>query len=578
MRRSNPARRRGPGLAALALAALATAGGCVAPTVSFVAQTTIARDGRTTREVTIACQPRKRTPPQALRLTAYLDLPEPDRYAKYKNAPTRVTFEGAFPSPDEVPVDFVKRTRRTDLLAYNRLLVRRRGYVLFEALDFEESIDDIVDRSQAEASVDRAANLLAKCITGALEAEFGEDYDLTQLNAYLRETLPALADRLYQVFWEVRRSQRDLVAGEAPTAEWDRRLKQELSDWGLHLLPGQTRVTREVNEKALWSFLDAKLKALVPEPEGDLEPLRAESFRDKEVQTRLLFRLIEQAKQERNTAEAFLRDLDLPGIVGAFGGASLPLRFDGNDLEFALPDPSFYFLFRVRLPGQVIQTNAARDLDGSLVWRFSGRDLVLTGHRMWARTLVVDREAVRRIGLKGFPGSLAAVEQYHDAITGPNGAVDPKLMALVRRCVDQGSLRPLQAAAVPSEPVPTPEMAPDPNGDGAAVRPDAARELLSVLSVFYEPGPRADTDAPAPRLAPPAPERGPEERDAEPAEPAAGPLEGLPEARERVDLEDLDLEEDRRDEGPAASGEEASAPELTPEAGSEDGESRPDTR
>ncbi|MFH0911945.1 MAG: hypothetical protein V1918_10635 [Planctomycetota bacterium] len=478
------------------LAVVSGMGGCAGPVVTYVADTAVEKDGRTSRSVTIASQARKAPGAGAFDLEKYLVLPPPERFQRYEKTAERVSFAGQYATPESIPVDFVKKTRGTDLLAHNRIVVRRRDYILFSAMEFEERVDDIVERAEVDEAVEQAAQLSVAALTGALESEFGADYDLARFDEYLQATVPEIAVRLYQVLWEIRRSARDGAGVESDDAEWDRRYKKEMSRWGLSLSSEGTKLARKQNEARCWSFLDDHLRDLVTPRRAEAPALSAKDFQDPERQMRLLLQTIGQVRASFGSFDRFLQQVGLPLILGAFSGLDIPVAFTDDEIQFLPSEPSFQFLFRLRLPGRVVETNALQDLDGSLLWRFDGSDLMLTGCRMWARTLVVDEAALRRLGLVDFPGSLAAVERFHEAMATAGGRVDPALAMLLRRCVSEGSLKALRDAALPATPPVGPELDAD-SPQRNRVSPEAAGRLLGVVSAFYRPEERSATPASA---------------------------------------------------------------------------------
>ncbi|MFW5856607.1 MAG: hypothetical protein ACOCX4_01915 [Planctomycetota bacterium] len=482
---------RTPILIVLTLAGLLSAG-CAGPEIAFTARTRIEPDGRTHRSVRIDSTPARGRPAEEAALQRYLRLPAPGPYDRYDVEPQHVHLEGAFEAPTQVPVDFAKITAGLDLWAQNRLRVRRHDYVLFTTFDFEERIEDIVERAEADEAFDEALGLLVEAVLSALEGRFGEAYDLTRFKDWFRREAPLLARRLYQIGWEIRRSRRGGFDSESETEEWDRRIRQELSRYGLYLAPFDNRAARKRNEARAWEFLDARLSDLVEPRESGTPPLTAKAFQGGQNQKMLLAHLEEAVRGSFGSLDSFLQEIDplIPVVFGSF--FPYRLRLDHRAPEFA-------FVFRLELPGRIVLSNGVRELDGTLAWRFGDEDLRLAGHPMWARSLLINDAATARLGLVRFPGSLPAVDRFRLAVSGRDGEPDPGALALLREAVEAGDLAPLRRAARP---------------DGGAdardgVPPEQAQVLLGMLSAYYDPD-RADR------------------RPTPPATPDASPADTLP--------------------------------------------------
>ncbi|MBN1256722.1 MAG: hypothetical protein JXA52_03340 [Planctomycetes bacterium] len=462
------------GCAALLLA------GCSRPKISFTAKTEIQPNGQTGRAVVITCKAanENETPPN---LTDFIRLPEVKKYQNFSPLPEGVSFSGIFASPAEVPVDFMKLTTGYDVWAQNRLRLRQNNYVLLSTFEFEERVEDIVERPEAEEALAQGVSLISEAVISGFDGCYGEQYDLSQLDEYLRKTIPELSRRLYQVLWEIRRSRRGGLDLELEVQEWDRRLRQELSNYGLYLEPLTSEEDRQLNEARAWEFLDKKLRELAIPRQPEIPPLRAEILRSTEKQQEL-FRQIEMSvKESFGSMEYFFKQLDplIPVIFGAF--------FEQR-LIFNHAEPSFTFHFQIYLPGHIMQTNGVRDIDGSIHWRFTGEDLHLTGYPMWVRSVGIDMQKAQSLGLVGFPLNLVNLDRFLKTIT-TSGAPDKNLIALLDKCVAQKSLAPLRAAA--GEKTPTASAGNNPNT--FAQRADA---LLKLLEEFLaanlegkQPGP-----------------------------------------------------------------------------------------
>lgn len=478
----------------LAAFLLCVLSGCNTPTIDFRAETVLHAKGDLDRQVEIALRPGRGQGPEGVDLRRYLRLPAASPYEEYVSEPRQVRFRGHFESARKAPVDFVRIVPDIDLWAQNRLKVTRRDFGLFTTYDFEERLDDIVERVEAEEALREATGLLLESLLAGLEECFGADYDLEPLAEYLRTAIPDLIQRSYQIAWEIRRSRRGGVDAENPRVEFERRVRQEIGRYGLYLEPFDTPANRATNKRRAWEFLELKLNELAkPKVEGR-EPLSIGSFQGRAAQTRLLAGVEQAVNKSFGSLDGFIDQLNplMPVFLGAF--------FDKR-IQLIQTLPSFRFFYRLRLPGRIIQTNGLQDLDGIILWRFDSDDILLTGYPMWARSLAVDEQATERLGLAGFPGTLAAVERFHRAVADKQGEPDPRLVLLILRCVEKGTLEPLREAAKP------PPLGKPATG---GVSPQRAQNLLGFISAFHQPAPQAVRPPPLghPETAPPKAEAG----------------------------------------------------------------------
>ncbi|MHC4873346.1 MAG: hypothetical protein ACYTFY_16000 [Planctomycetota bacterium] len=425
---------------ALAAAVILFSAGCTRKIVNYAANTELADDGTALRVVSITLHTPGKITEVKKPVSNYLALPNAENYSIYKVTPERVKFSGRFKSIEEMPVDFMKKTPGINFWAQNHITFTRRDCVLLTAYDYEEKITDIVEQAEVEESLKQAVNLLLEAVVSTLKKEYGSDYDFKEFSEYLREVLPPLTQRLYHIYWESRRADRQGSAGKINhVRELDHRIRKEISHYGIALESFRQKKGRKNNEKMAWSFLDSKLRKMVKPRKADLPPLTAKILQGKENQIKLLFSMLQEIQKSFGSVETFMHQLEIPLIAGAFSGITVPFTFKGNNLQFAEAEPDFNFFFRTRVPGKIVQTNGIRDIDGSLLWKFRGDDAMFTGYRMWAKTLTVDHDAAEKLGLTGFPGNIAAVERFY-AIMTANGEINKDLLKLLSEAVEKESL------------------------------------------------------------------------------------------------------------------------------------------
>jgi hypothetical protein len=109
--------------------------------------------------------------------------------------------------------------------------------------------------------------------------------------------------------------------------------------------------------------------------------------------------------------------------------------------------PQTNYRYRLKIPGEIIQTNGAVEINGDLVWNFGDRDLAFTGQSMWARSILVRDPVVYSLGLKGFPESLADVDRMFGLLLSPEGMPREAILAALRDSAAAHSFAPLEAIA-----------------------------------------------------------------------------------------------------------------------------------
>ncbi len=422
--------------------------GCSNSTISFSASTELGEQGSAIRMVSISQYAAKSSKTKLLPLSNFIALPPAEKYTYFKVSPERIVFSGKFSNIQDMPVDFRKKTKGISFWAQNQIRMIKRDCILLTAYDYEEKITDIVERIEVEESLKQAVDLLVEAMVSTLENEYGDDYDFADFANYLRELLPPLSQRIYQIYWE---SKRVDTQGNARIVDQfnslDYRIRKEISNYGISLEPFWLKHGRQRNKKVAWSFLDSKLRELIKTKKEGVTPFTASVFKGKDSQIKLLFKFLQEIQKSFGSVEEFMNQLEIPLIAGAFSGVNVPFTFNGNNLQFAASEPSFNFLFKTKVPGKVIQTNGVRDLNGTLVWRFKGEDVMFTGYRMWAKTLQVNQNAIKRLHLRGFPGSIINVERFYAIMTNRKGELNKGLTVLLATAVENESLDPIRNKA-----------------------------------------------------------------------------------------------------------------------------------
>jgi len=462
------------------LVVIALAGGC-APQVSYRIYTIVTPTHACERRVTITAVPHPRIPNQRVKLHDYLEFAAAETYENFVLMPERAILNGRFASPEEVPSDFNKITMHTERVARNRIRYRAIDLVLVEVIDYEEEISDIVERREAEAALERLIAIAVDALCKTLRDRCEGRYDTTALEEYIRQNLPALCRRLYSALWEIRRARRGGFSGRTERQEWELRLLEEIANFaGQEAMPEPALpgVRAEVLKA-----LERKLQSLA-KPLGGAEPITLAFLQGKDSaeQTAALQTAI---ARQFGSLEKFFASVEplLPQVFGAFLI---------NHFSLLPVNPRFDFQMRLSLPGEVVQTNGIRDLDGGILWTFSDEDVALSGYAMWARSLVIRKDEISDLGLVNFPGHLGAVEKFFQELRASGGGLREPLLQALRACVAEKSLAPLERLAACKE-----EQTEPP-----ADTPAAAQRILAFLKRF-QPGAQNND---GPELKPPASE------------------------------------------------------------------------
>ncbi|MBN2711584.1 MAG: hypothetical protein JXR97_04015 [Planctomycetes bacterium] len=427
-------------LLTIILIAFASAG--CNPTIVYRIDTGIAPDGSCYRKAIIKGKPNEKTPTQTVKIKDYLELPQADLYETFVLTPNQLILGGRFDSPDQMPQDFVKLTPYTDKRAENNVQFRRIDLVLIQVMDFEEKFSDIVNRKTAEESLDKLVNMVVDEAMVAANDLYGSEYDLTGARMYLKEQLPALALELYARLWEIRRAKRGGISFLGESTEWRRVISDIALKFGVKITPSFSDDKEKENREAIGKFVAGKLEELTSSKKADAKPLRADFIGSKEDREKFLTALQESIKRRHGSTKAFTDKIEkiLPEVFGAF------MISDFSPLP---TNPHFDIQARLALPGHVVQTNGLRDIDGRILWSFDDREMSLTGYSMWARSLVINNDMIRALGLKGFPGHITTVEYFFQIFrTSSPHEINEELADLLRECVKEKSLEPLKRATL----------------------------------------------------------------------------------------------------------------------------------
>lgn len=383
--------------------------------------------------------PNPRFPQQRPRLGDYFRFPPPERYETYAVKPESVLFAGAFNSFDLIPNDLVRLTPGSDQTAGNLLSFRVMDLVLFVLADFDETLTDIVrSREDGEAAMLDMIRLCVPEVMSVLNARYGAKFDLSRLEAWLYNDLPAKLSRLYAGAWAIHAAKRSAVTSPGEELEYYLFLKAEAKREGLELAEPGTPDMQQENLRRLKEYALRLAEKLCPSRDGSGGPGR-ETFSGMAADD--LLPAIQKAVIARHgSINAFIAKIAalVPRAFGAYlAGTAMPI--------YMLPETTYQY--RLRIPGQVIQSNGTREMNGDLVWTFADRDLAFTGQSMWVRSIFVREPVTQALGLAGFPATLADVDRLFTLCLAPNGTPREALLFALQQSAAAHGPAPLEALA-----------------------------------------------------------------------------------------------------------------------------------
>ncbi|MDR2390998.1 MAG: hypothetical protein LBE84_04890 [Planctomycetota bacterium] len=420
-------------------------GGC-SPSVVCVVETEVFPDYACRRAVRMDISPNPGTPQDRPRLGDYFQLPPAEYYESYAARQDGIALTGTFPSYEQMPSDLVRHVPGTRAKAENVFSFRLMDTVLFVLADFDETLTDIVaGEDDARAALTELVRLAAPEIMAVLNARYGSRRDLSRLDAWLNQELPLKLSRILDGAWRIHAAKRSGVTSPGEEYEYYLFLMAEAKREGLELAqPGTPDLWNE-NLRRLKEYSLALADRLCP-PRSNAPSAPAGAGLDGASPYEIL-----AALQGVITARH--------GSINAFAGklaALAPRAFGAYILSSILPFlklPTVRYHYRLRLPGQVIQTNGVREINGDLVWNFGDHDLAFTGQSMWARTIFIRERAASAVGAPGFPASLADVDRLFSLCVSPAGAPRESLLDALAKSADAGNPAPLKALADnPSDP------------------------------------------------------------------------------------------------------------------------------
>ena len=463
-------------LSALILSATLFLSGC-SPFVVCQIETIVLPDYTCRRVLRMEGFPSSRFPQQRLRLGDYFQFPPAELYDTYLVQQDKVFLAGGFDSFDRIPSDVVRVTIGTTLPAGNIQSFRVMDLVLFVLADFDETITDIVANiDDGDNAMQELIRLCIPEIMSVLNARYGARFDLTRLESWLLNDLPVKLSRIYRGAWAIHGAKRSGVTSPGGPYEYYMFLKAEAKREGLELAEIDAPDLQQENIRRAREYLVRLADRLCVPRQPNAAGAGQEVFAKIAVDD--LASSIQKAITARHgSINAFMAKIAalVPRAFGAYlSGAMIPF--------YMLPEVSYQY--RLRIPGQILQSNGVRDMNGDLLWKFGDRDLAFTGQSMWARSIFVREPATHVLGLRGFPASLGDVDRLFGLCLTPAGTPREALLEAMRQAVSVRSTTPIEALA----------------NNAASSDAAAARETLELFSQHrksHTPASRATVTEPA---------------------------------------------------------------------------------
>jgi hypothetical protein len=381
-----------------------------------------------------------RFPNQRIRLGDYFQFPPAEMYDTYLAQPEKAAFAGAFNSFEMIPADLVRFTPGSSRLGGNAFSFRAIDLVVAVLADFDETIHDtVVSREDGEAALDELVRLLTPEIMAVLNARYGQRYDLARLEHWLLNDLSAKLRRVYSGVWNIHNYRRSGVTSPGEDYEIFMFFKAEAEREGLRLEDPFSPDAERENLRRSKEYAMQLVERLCPPRQSGGPPLSRDMLTST-IGDELIGALQKTVSARHGSINEFLRKI----------GAQIPRAFGSYLTPKAMPIymlPEVAYFYRLKIPGQVLQTNAVRDVNGDLVWTFTDRDIAFSGQSMWARTLFVREPVVLSLGLRGFPENLAEVDRLFGLCVDAQGRPRETLLTAMQQSAAARGMRPLENLA-----------------------------------------------------------------------------------------------------------------------------------
>jgi len=348
--------------------------------------------------------------------------PNPDSRHPYFHA------EGSFASPAEIPAHLLKRIDGHPEIGESELVrsLEREDYGLVVAHRWRETITNIVTPDDFRKARDQFIDLGVPMLVRTLEEVFGREYDVKALADEVQKRARPFLVEILDIYYDLAANPK---AGPEPLRP---RFVAALRGVGVELPEGAEETADSVMiDRAVRAHLRALILRDVTRRDGrPMTEADARAILNGNSTTPFRENLEKSFKNHKDEIEAKL----VPLVVRMTGLYNYPPILSG---------PAPRFIFGLRLPGWVVQTNGTADDEGRIAWRFDGQDLFPDGFEMRAESLSVDRPAQTRLLGRVVIDEEQSARALRDLV-----ANDDALADLLRRAARDGDpavLRDFQA-------------------------------------------------------------------------------------------------------------------------------------
>jgi len=306
---------------------------------------------------------------------------------------------GSFSSPREIPPHYRYVDEEVPDAGASELerTYERIDYGFVVEHRWKEKITNIVTFNGFLKASDELIDLLLPVYIDAIEKILGQDYDVSRLVNHLRTNGRRFLEHVSLIVYDA--VVQDRVTGKGGDFDVDltKHLREEVERFGLDVKLIQKMFAVPPNEKESMQSLKTLLGRLVIQyfrhrdgtavPAAEADELAQSIVNDQrykkafEEQMKPVEARFQADKQlEKRVKRAFLR------ITGLYFPLRFPLFVGPPEYEFAIV-----------LPGDLVETNGTGTKAGRTRWKFTGAGLFPDGYEMRARSILIDRDAQKKL-------------------------------------------------------------------------------------------------------------------------------------------------------------------------------------
>lgn len=345
---------------------------------------------------------------------------------------------GRFDSVEDVPDHFVLKTADATREARLSRRFRHNDYGFVQEYLWEETATEIVTVADMKEARREYADFWRRTIFAFCEEYFGDDYDCTGIDEWLRNE----ADDWHEAFIDLefdhkaRKTRRFLALDFGDDEAHNLAFIALCKRYGLDLTGENGAITEsEILEPALHEFLRETLLNTLRTRNGEkVDPAILKQFLDD-----LAGKKTEQpAEKEEKASAADLAWERASQRVFASEGLTEENR---RSLEQRLNGiQGGTFRFTMTVPGIVVETSGTLLDDNRVRWEFGGDEAFPYGFPMAVRSLDADRYLQSRILSAAPLTEREALLQFVNLAAG-----DQQLAKALRQCAEEESVEPLKA-------------------------------------------------------------------------------------------------------------------------------------